>query len=249
MLLPLGRRLNRPAKTKAPYKRKGQETCQVQLLAFTMSPQSPLTRSGILIFTRRCSGSVPWPTAVQGLAGAGEVVKTAFSIPVSSLDYWQQRLGDHRISAERKGKRFDEEVLAFPDPDGMKIEIVGDADSASVNAPRSASVPPEHAIRGLFGVTLSERRLDETAVILKVMGFKQIAVDGNRRRFAASGNALGNHIECCYERGLEPGRQENCHGKWGLYRNDGAGPVVAPERRPPVSGELLRGPILPALRE
>jgi len=137
----------------------------------------------------------PWPTAVQGIAGAGEVVKTAFSIPLSSLDYWQRRLSDHGISAERKGKRFDEEVLAFPDLDGMKIEIVGHADFASVNVPRFTSVLPEHAIRGFFGVTLCERQLDETAVILNLMGFKQIAVDGNRRRFAANGNALGNHID------------------------------------------------------
>ena len=30
-------------------------------------------------------------------------------------------------------------------------------DAGAVNAPRFASVPPEHAIRGFFGVTLLEQ--------------------------------------------------------------------------------------------
>ncbi len=137
----------------------------------------------------------PWPTASRGLAGAGEVIRTAFSIPLSSLDYWEQRLKDHGSSPQRTGKRFDEEVLTFLDPDGMGIEIVGHANSGAVNAPRFASVPPNHAIRGFFGVTLLEEHLDNTAHILGVMGFHQIAKEGNRVRFAAAGSALGNHID------------------------------------------------------
>lgn len=137
----------------------------------------------------------PWPMAARGIAGAGEVTRTAFSVPLSSLEYWQQRLKDHRISAERTGKRFEEQVLTFLDPDGMGIEIVGHAGSRAANAPRFASVPPEHAIRGFFGVTLLEKQLDDTAAILGVMGFEQVAKEGNRVRFAATGNALGNHID------------------------------------------------------
>jgi glyoxalase family protein len=137
----------------------------------------------------------PWPMAARGIAGAGEVTKTAFSVPLSSLDYWQQRLKDHGIALEFTLKRFEEQVLTILDPDGMGIEIVGHADSGSVNAPRFASVPPEHAIRGFFGVTLLEKELDDTAAILGVMGFEQIAKEGHRVRFATGGSALGNHID------------------------------------------------------
>ena len=98
----------------------------------------------------------PWPGAASGQAGAGEVTKTAFSVPLSSLTYWHQRLSGHGISVGRAEKRFEEELLSFADPDGMRIEIVGCADYGEVNAPRFATVPPEHAIRGFFGVTLSE---------------------------------------------------------------------------------------------
>src|ERR1035438_8568860 len=82
----------------------------------------------------------PWPNATRGHAGAGEVAKTAFSVPAASLAYWQERLADRGIALEQIGKRFDERVLTFPDPDGMLIEIVAHADAGGVNAPRFASV-------------------------------------------------------------------------------------------------------------
>lgn len=136
----------------------------------------------------------PWPNASRGHAGAGEVAKTAFSVPSGSLKYWAERLADRGIAVE-PSKRFDEQVLAFADPDGMKIEIVAHADAPGINAPRFSSVPPEHAIRGFFGVTLLEQKLEHTAAILNVMGFGKVGQEGNRIRFSAAGHALGNHID------------------------------------------------------
>jgi len=137
----------------------------------------------------------PWPHAARGHAGAGEVAKTAFSVPLDSIDYWEKRLLNFNVSVERTGKRFNEEVLTFPDPDGMRIEIVGHADAGAANPSRHADVPEEHAIRGFFGVTLLEHESESTTTILAVMGFHKIAEEGNRLRFAAEGSALGNHID------------------------------------------------------
>lgn len=137
----------------------------------------------------------PWPGATSGRLGAGEVTGTAFSIPLSSVDYWRHRLSGHGILVQRTEQRFDEQVLTFSDPDGMKIELVGHADAGEVKAPRFATVPPEHAIRGLFGVTLYEQDLNATVHILGVMGFQKIEEEANRFRFAARGKALGNHID------------------------------------------------------
>jgi glyoxalase family protein len=148
----------------------------------------------------------PWPHAARGNSGAGEVTKVAFSVPADSIEYWSERLTDQGIIVERTGKRFDEQVLTFPDPDGVKIEIVGHANAGAVNAPRFAAVPPEHAIRGFFGVTLLEHNADQTAAILNVMGFRKIAEDGNRQRFAAAGHALGNHIDLLIDPAAKFGR-------------------------------------------
>jgi glyoxalase family protein len=137
----------------------------------------------------------PWPNAKRGQAGVGEVTKTAFSVPLGSIEYWAQRLTEQGVLVERTGKRFNEEVLTLTDPDGLKLEIVGHADAGPVRAPRFATVPPEHAIRGFYGVTLYEQRAEKTAAILNVMGFHKVAEDGSRQRFAAEGTALGNHID------------------------------------------------------
>ena len=136
-----------------------------------------------------------WPHASRGHAGVGEVTRTSFSVPLTSIDFWEQRLLASKVRVERTGRRFEEDVLTFPDTDGMKIEIVGHVDAEPVDAPRYASVPPEHAIRGLFGVTLFESNIEPTAAILNLMGFWKSSEDGNRFRFAAEGKALGNHID------------------------------------------------------
>ena len=148
----------------------------------------------------------PWPDAAPGHAGSGEVARTAFSVPAASLEYWHQTLSDQGLLVERTGKRFDEQVLTFPDPDGMRIEIVAHADAGAANAPRFASVPPEHAIRGFFGVTLLEQNAAQTAAILNVMGFQKIAEEGNRLRFSAPGHALGNHIDLLIDSNTKFGR-------------------------------------------
>jgi glyoxalase family protein len=141
----------------------------------------------------------PWPHAGRGSAGAGEVTHTAFSVPLGSIGYWEKRLTEQGVLVEHTGKRFDEDVLTLADPDGMKVEIVGHADAEALApgfvTPRFADVPAEHAIRGFFGVTMLQLDAQETAATLAMMGFKKVAEEGNRLRFAAEGKALGNHID------------------------------------------------------
>jgi glyoxalase family protein len=137
----------------------------------------------------------PWPHAARGIAGAGETTHTAFSVPQGSLDYWHERLTAEGVLVEKTGKRFEEEVLTFVDPDGMKLELVAHSDAGAAKASRFSPVPPQHAIRGFFGVTLLERDLRATETTLKMMGFERIAEEGNRVRFSAAGHALGRRID------------------------------------------------------
>src|SRR3954471_14450548 len=43
----------------------------------------------------------PWPNAPHGTVGAGEVTHTAFSIPPSSVEYWEQRLAAKGVAASK----------------------------------------------------------------------------------------------------------------------------------------------------
>jgi glyoxalase family protein len=137
----------------------------------------------------------PWPYATRGTVGAGEVTHTAFSVPPTSIAYWEQRLISKNVPLEGKGERMGEVVLTFSDPDGMKIELVGHVESAALKAPRFADVPVEHAIRGFFGVTMLERDAPHTEAALALLGFQKVAEEGNRLRFSAAGDALGNHLD------------------------------------------------------
>ena len=147
----------------------------------------------------------PWPGAHQGTRGAGEVHRTAFSVPVGSLKYWEQRLSESSLAMHRE-PRFGAEVVWFDDPDGMTIEIVGDAVGEAKHAPRYSAVPPEHSIRGFSGVTLVERSLERTAALLNLMGFQKVRQEENRTRFQAQADALGNIIDVVVSPDARQGR-------------------------------------------
>ncbi len=136
----------------------------------------------------------PWPGAARGTPGVGQVTVTSFSVPERSLDYWEQRLRSARVPAERSGKRFDETVLTFADPDGLKLEMVAHA-GADGSRVRGTGIPEEHAIRGFYAVTLSEQGFEATADLLRTMGFRDVAEQGNRFRFEVGDGGSGARVD------------------------------------------------------
>jgi glyoxalase family protein len=137
-----------------------------------------------------------WPMAERGHAGVGQVNVTSFSIPESSLNYWEQRLLSAGIPVERSDKRFDEEVLTLADPDGLKLELVAHPGHQSESrAWKDASVPVEHAIRGFYSVTLCEQGYEATARVLETMGFRKTGEEGNRFRFDVGEGGAGARVD------------------------------------------------------
>jgi len=121
-----------------------------------------------------------WPGGHRGRIGPPQVVTTAFAAPSGSLPFWQSRLGDSATSSQRLG----EQALGFFDPDGLPLEIV-EAEAAG-DFWQQGGIPAETAIRGFRGVTLSEEGHETTARMLTgVMGFAEVAHEGNRFRYRA----------------------------------------------------------------
>jgi glyoxalase family protein len=137
----------------------------------------------------------PWPRAARGSRGVGQVTVTSFSVPEESLNYWEKRLSSSGIPVERTGKRFEEEVLTFADPDGLKLEMVGHAGSSKPGLGTRAGVPEEHVIRGFYAVTLTELGLEATADLLLTLGFRQIAEKENRFRFDVGKGGAGARLD------------------------------------------------------
>jgi glyoxalase family protein len=133
----------------------------------------------------------PWPMAARGSLGVGQVTVTSFSIPQRSVNYWERRLLSAGTPVEVSGIRFDEEVLTFADPDGLRLELVAHSEAAANRAWKDASVPAEHAIQGFYAVTLCEQGCESTVEVLHTMGFRKVAEQGNRLRFDVGKGGAG----------------------------------------------------------
>jgi glyoxalase family protein len=114
----------------------------------------------------------PWPHVKRGIHGAGTVSETAFAAPRSSLAFWLDRLHQAGLSPQHF-HRFGTTGIAFEDPDGMHLEIVG-VDAPAGKPFSSADIPSEHALRGFFSVTLRVRRAAATLRLLtSTMGLRE----------------------------------------------------------------------------
>ena len=148
----------------------------------------------------------PWPRMGRGSMGVGETSASAFSIPAESVNFWERRLQDGGVAVEREELRFDNTVLKFVDPDGMRLELVSQLTAIATHPPRTSDVPPQRSIVGFFGVTLCIAGFEGTAAVLEKMGFWQAGVEGNRYRFSAPAQALGSHIDVLVQPQLMSGR-------------------------------------------
>ena len=135
----------------------------------------------------------PWPSAPKGRRGAGQVTETAFAVPENAIDFWTTRLTERGMPFVGPFDRFGEKAISFADPDGMRVELVATRMAGNDRAYQAGPVPLEFAIRGFHSATLTQADHRETAALLTgTMGFKLVAQDGNRYRYALdSGEPAG----------------------------------------------------------
>src|SRR5688572_8758036 len=70
----------------------------------------------------------PWPGARRGRQGPRQVGVTSFAVLPSAIGFWVERLLRHGVAYEppRKGALGGaDRVIAFRDPDGLLVELVG----------------------------------------------------------------------------------------------------------------------------
>jgi glyoxalase family protein len=148
----------------------------------------------------------PWTYVAAGRLGVGETSETAYRVPAASLSYWTERLLVHGVAHETPVKRFGETVLAFRDPDGTRLALVGVAGIEAEPAWQGGDVPAEHAIRGFHGVTLMVDRAGPTGAILTdVFGFVETAREGAVVRYAAH-DGIGGRVDLREVGGFLPAR-------------------------------------------
>ncbi len=138
----------------------------------------------------------PWPDAPKGRKGTGQATITSFSISQGSVSYWVERLDERGIRFKGPVKRFEEQVISFSDPDDLNLELVAHAGAEKRSGWNRGSIPPEHAIRGFFGVTFSEDGYERTASLLtETMGFRLVKKDGTRFRYEVGEGGPGTIVD------------------------------------------------------
>jgi glyoxalase family protein len=138
----------------------------------------------------------PWPNAPKGRKGTGQVTETAFAIPTGATAYWTDRLKQKGVAFRGPSERFGEEVISFPDPDGMRVELITSARTSTAKVYEGASVPVTYAIHGLHSATLAEEGHQKTAALLTdTMGFTLLHNKGNRFRYAIGSGEPGAIVD------------------------------------------------------
>ena len=147
----------------------------------------------------------PWDGAPKGRIGTGQLTVPSFSFPASSLGYWTEHLVESGIRFEKPEDRFGETVLRFPDPDGLRLELVAASDDRREGW-SEGPLPPEHAIRGFHHVTLLSTDPESTTRLMtETLGFRQTGETEGRTRFEAGDGGPGNTVDVANGSGFPRG--------------------------------------------
>jgi glyoxalase family protein len=149
----------------------------------------------------------PWEHAAAGRAGVGSTREIAFRVSADSFGYWTHRFVAHGVTHEPLATKFGERVLSFRDPDGLRLVLVGAADSAPSTSWAGSDVPLEHAIRGFHGVTLLlEDKTATGAMLTTLFGYNEIGSEGAITRYRVADQEIGGTVDIHASPGFLKGR-------------------------------------------
>jgi glyoxalase family protein len=138
----------------------------------------------------------PWSGGRAGRHGVGQVGEVALAVPRASLGHWIARLLGRGVAFEGPSRRFDEQVLAFRDPDGLLLELVATPRVEQVEPWRDGPIAAEHAVRGVHGVTIWEDGDAGSAGFLTAtMGFREAGETENRLRLESGPAGAGTVVD------------------------------------------------------
>jgi len=138
----------------------------------------------------------PWTAGRPGRQGTGQTNGVGLAVPPASLGFWIERLLSRGVKYEGPARRFEEQVLAFADPDGLLLELIATPRVSRVEGWRDGPVPAEHAVRGVHAVTIWEDGDSGSAEFLtRTMGFQAKGEEENRLRFESGQDGLGTVVD------------------------------------------------------
>jgi catechol 2,3-dioxygenase-like lactoylglutathione lyase family enzyme len=160
----------------------------LRLLKVTVNYDDPRTYHLYYGDEREQPGTIltffPWPGAPRGRTGTGQVTVTAFAVPDGSLGIWVDHLTARQVAFVGPSRRFDEEVIALQDPDGLHLELVAGGGGPDVSPRPDGAIPGKYAIQRFQGVTVAVEGYERTAGLLTAtLGLREVGAKGNRFRY------------------------------------------------------------------
>lgn len=153
----------------------------------------------------------PWPDLPARRDGSGQWGEISLIIDPAGFSYWGDRLSRAGVQAGPMEWRFDERVLPFTDPHGLRLALIEAGDPpAGFHAWEASPVPVPYQIRGFGGVRLRERDAGATTSFLaRSLGFAPGERDGGWTRLVVGEGGAGQRIELHADEGSDRGR-------WGI---------------------------------
>jgi glyoxalase family protein len=149
----------------------------------------------------------PWAHVAPGRLGVGETQETVFRIPEGALGFWTHRFVQHGVPHDSVQQRFGEAVLAFRDPDGMRLALVALPGIEAEPGWNNGEITEAHAIRGFHSVSLLLEDAAPTAAILTdVFGFSEVGSEGSVTRYRAGPTTIGGVVDLRAAGGFLPSR-------------------------------------------
>ncbi|SMO72411.1 VOC family protein [Gracilimonas mengyeensis] len=122
----------------------------------------------------------PWPNAVKGKPGVGEVVNVGLQVPEASEEYWQVRLSEYDVNYEVV-EVFGKKALRFEDPDGLELDLVFEGGAKEKVENVDYIVPAEYTVQGFWGAKMLLAEKDHTQkLIQELFGFEKVAEEGSQ---------------------------------------------------------------------
>ncbi len=148
----------------------------------------------------------PWLHIRRGREGSGQVSAITFAVPAGALPYWTARLDSYGLRFSDPAPRFEQQVVQFYDPSGLLLELETQPDVASKPYWHGGEVPAEAAIREIAGITITVARRELTAALLtEVLGFRQLASEDTRTRYATADGGSSTLVDLLHRPDLPYG--------------------------------------------
>jgi len=150
----------------------------------------------------------PFVDAGPGRAGPGMASAVAYAVPRGGLKAWMTALTEAAVDFDGPFERFDEQLIAVTDPDGLRIELTETARAVTQGTSTNGAPIDD----GFHSVTLWLDTPDRTARLLTdVFGYASAgeALQGGeaRYRFLAAGQGRGSVVDLITSNSASSGRQ------------------------------------------